>query len=1327
MKEISKSFDPDIIFLIETKNPDEFVMKKLESLRYEHHHLVSPTGHGAGGLALLWKHELNLNVLDSNAHVIDTFISFEGKQFYSSFVHGSTDKNQRNHLWDVLVTKATIREDAWFITGDFNDLLCSEEKEGGQERPEGSFTDMRTFFSEGDLFDLQHSGDPLSWRGQRGDHLVRCRLDRAAANTLWAERFPTARCQYLEADLTSDHKPLLSFFDKGGRRRRGNFRYDRRLCKNEEARKMISNAWRGAGQATVRDKLASTRSAISAWNKTQHRNSQEVIQQQKTALNAALSSPVNDIDLIQVIAAKLNAAYSAEEEYWRQRSRALWLKLGDRNTGYFHATTKNRKRINGFSVIEREDGQMVHKEEEIVQVIGDYFQKMFSSLPGEREDIVNRALQPLLTGEENDSLIAVPTSGEIRDAAFSINAEKAPGPDGFSAGFFHTHWEDVGPDIVKEVQGFFRGEPLPELINETNIRLIPKIPNPQKVSDYRPIALCNVYYKIFSKLLTRRLQPLLSKLISVNQSAFVPGRAIGDNILISHEVLHYLNTSQAEQRCAMAVKTDMSKAYDRLEWEFISLVMVRLGFHQDFVKCVMQCISSVTYSFLINGLPRGKVVPSRGIRQGDPLSPYIFIMCSEVLSGLCNQAKEDGSLQGIRVARGCPRINHLLFADDTMFFLETTQGNCSALTDILTKYESASGQTISKEKSAITFSRRTPAAIKEMVKEELQIQKEGGTGKYLGLPEQFGRRKRDIFSSIVDRIKQKARGWSNKFLSSAGKMVMLQSVLSAAPSYSMSHFALPVSLCKRIQSTVTRFWWDNNEHTRKMAWVSWDSMAKPKALGGLGFRDFQVYNAALLAKLSWRLVQNPDCLLGQVLLGKYCTESNVLTATGPSNMSHGWWSVLVGRDLLIKNLGWVVGNGQDIKVWDDPWLSFSKQVRPMGPPQESTVELRVSDLMCPGTCEWDATKIHSWLPMYEETIRCIKPSQSGALDRIIWLGTKSGVYSVKSGYYSAVDEGDFTPAGPAIASVNWKQSVWQLACAPKVKMFAWKLLKGALPVGERLVERHVPVDPACKRCGEAESINHLFFHCEFARKVWLNAPFSTAPDFSGLLDLAGMWTDLCSITCLPPSGITAGSLAPWILWSIWKERNKFVFEGISASAESTLSKAIGLAREWINEPNLKPTPSGLVEPINHPPPPNTVTIRSDAAWKGQGNRAGVGCFRIAPSGTRSISSCIPFVASTIMAEGLALLEAVKMGICDNLKAIRFESDSSQLIKAVNSGDCIPELYGVVSDILSLISVFDFVSFTWIPREFNIQADRLAKAALAVTDPVVVVEVFIPPN
>lgn len=167
------------------------------------------------------------------------------------------------------------------------------------------------------------------------------------------------------------------------------------------------------------------------------------------------------------------------------------------------------------------------------------------------------------------------------------------------------------------------------------MRLIPKITRPRKVADYRPIALCNTHYKIIAKILTTRLQPILGSLISKQQSAFVKHRAISDNVLITHEVLHYLQTSGSRVRCSMAFKTDMSKAYDRIEWGFLERVLKRLGFHDIWVSWIMECVSSVSYSFLINGAALGKVTPSRGIRQGDQLSPYLFILCSEVLSGLC--------------------------------------------------------------------------------------------------------------------------------------------------------------------------------------------------------------------------------------------------------------------------------------------------------------------------------------------------------------------------------------------------------------------------------------------------------------------------------------------------------------------------------------------------------------------------------------------------------------------------------------------------------------------------------------------------------------------
>ena len=144
--------------------------------------------------------------------------------------------------------------------------MCGDEKDGGVIRPEGSFSDLRTFFSEGDLYDLQHTSDPLSWRGKRGDDVVRCRLDIAASNTRWAECFPAARCEYLGFE-GSDHKPLISLFDRGDKRRRGMFRYDRRLSKNEEARKVTTEAWIKDPLSTVAKKLASTRSVISAWNR----------------------------------------------------------------------------------------------------------------------------------------------------------------------------------------------------------------------------------------------------------------------------------------------------------------------------------------------------------------------------------------------------------------------------------------------------------------------------------------------------------------------------------------------------------------------------------------------------------------------------------------------------------------------------------------------------------------------------------------------------------------------------------------------------------------------------------------------------------------------------------------------------------------------------------------------------------------------------------------------------------------------------------------------------------------------------------------------------
>ncbi|XP_048620189.1 uncharacterized mitochondrial protein AtMg00310-like [Brassica napus] len=185
-------------------------------------------------------------------------------------------------------------------------------------------------------------------------------------------------------------------------------------------------------------------------------------------------------------------------------------------------------------------------------------------------------------------------------------------------------------------------------------------------------------------------------------------------------------------------------------------------------------------------------------------------------------------------------------------------------------------------------------------------------------------------------------------------MVLLKAVLSAMPSYTMTCFKLPKSLCKQIQSILTRFWWDLKPNIRKMCWVAWDNLTLPKNAGGLGVREIEVFNDALLAKIPWRLLRNPNSLLGQVLLNKYCKYENLLECLAPGNASHGWRGILAGREIIKRGVGWIVGDGRNIKVWEDNWLSTTEQRCPMGPAPENLQGLRVSDLISPLSAEWNS-------------------------------------------------------------------------------------------------------------------------------------------------------------------------------------------------------------------------------------------------------------------------------------------------------------------------------------------------------------------------------------
>ena len=305
-------------------------------------------------------------------------------------------------------------------------------------------------------------------------------------------------------------------------------------------------------------------------------------------------------------------------------------------------------------------------------------------------------------------------------------------------------------------------------INFTNIILIPKVKNSEAMIQFRPISLCNVLYKIVSKVLVNRMKSILPRVISDSQSAFVPGKLITNNVIMAFEVLHYLKNLGVGNNFQMAAKLDMSKAYDRVKWSYLKAILFKLGFHGRWVELIMVCVSSTSYSVLVNGAPHGYIKPTRGLRQGDPLSPYLFLICAEGLSALLHKKERENSIQGIAICLGGPRISHLFFADDSVIFCRASIHDCGALHNVLAIYERASGQKINKAKTALFFSKNTPPSTRTSILTMFGTSATSQFEKYLGLPPIMGRSKKRAFNDIKDRIWKRLQGWKEKLLSQVG-------------------------------------------------------------------------------------------------------------------------------------------------------------------------------------------------------------------------------------------------------------------------------------------------------------------------------------------------------------------------------------------------------------------------------------------------------------------------------------------------------------------------------------------------------------------------------
>ncbi|XP_040999571.1 uncharacterized protein LOC121245775 [Juglans microcarpa x Juglans regia] len=514
------------------------------------------------------------------------------------------------------------------------------------------------------------------------------------------------------------------------------------------------------------------------------------------------------------------------------------------------------------------------------------------------------------------------TREDITAAIFQINPLGSPGPDGFPAQFYQKNWEVMGDQVCNFALNFLNhGGSLNE-VNDTFITLIPKVQSPKRVVDYIPISLCNVLYKVVSKTMANRLKHILPQIIAPNQSAFVLGRLISDNTLVAYEVLHSMNSRMKGKKGFMALKLDMSKAYDRVEWKFIEAIMIKMAFPAHWIHIIQACLTSVSYSILVNGEPQNKVVPSRGLRQGDPLSPYLFILCAEALSSLVRHAEACGSLTPMAIGRGPVKVNHLFFANDSLLFCQAKYEKIKCVLNILVLYEKGLGHVLNKDKSAIYFSKNTALMTQQQILQLTGVQSISSFEKYLGLPTLVRRKKIASFHSLIDRTWSRVTNWRTKFLSTAGNEILLKAVLQAIPTYAMWMFLIPASITSKLNQILRKFWWGFNEDSSKIQWVNWEYLSGRKDMGGLRFLSDiidpqqKIWQESLLSELFTHQEIEGIKAIPISLGGREDKLTWQFTPNGCFTIKSGYY---IGKELEREQVGETSGIAKDCQVWRSIW------------------------------------------------------------------------------------------------------------------------------------------------------------------------------------------------------------------------------------------------------------------------------------------------------------------------------------------------------------------------------------------------------------------------
>ncbi|XP_024038358.1 uncharacterized protein LOC112097385 [Citrus clementina] len=428
---------------------------------------------------------------------------------------------------------------------------------------------------------------------------------------------------------------------------------------------------------------------------------------------------------------ELEKVSTQKEVLWFQKSRRQWIVCGDRNTTFFHQKAIERRRRNRVGMIKNDVGQWIHDEADIKAHAISYFYNLYMKEGGVHVQYPFTLDFSLIDNCVLNSLSRIVDDVEIRDAVFSISPIRAPEVNGLYTTFFQTQWHVVGFSVCQLIKDFFSGKQLLRELNQTLLVLIPKTNNPNSLKLFRSISLCTVVYKTTTKL----------------------------------EIIHSMKNKRGKTG-QMAIKVDLEKAYDHLSYDFIHETLGVIGLQKDLIRIIMECITTISVQLLWNDELTESFIPSRGIRKGDPLSPYIFVMCIERLSHGINQAVQNGCWKPIRLTRGGIPITHLIFTNDLLLLVKASVDQAHVINEVLGTFCFSSGEKVNKAKTQIFFSRNVQTDTIRETKNTLRF----SITKNLGMPICHSRVTKATYQETLDKVQQHLSGWNAKHLFLAGRI-----------------------------------------------------------------------------------------------------------------------------------------------------------------------------------------------------------------------------------------------------------------------------------------------------------------------------------------------------------------------------------------------------------------------------------------------------------------------------------------------------------------------------------------------------------------------------